>query len=248
MNQKAEVFLEIRLNNVENDEGSRSAYETIYQETTIALRESFYLWLMELFALRTDDIYLDISCGHGQLTTLAEKKGIQAHGLDLSFWALKRGQEKSSTHRVVVGNSQRLPYASHSFTAVSNIGSIEHYSDMKTAVQEMVRILKPGGRAFVLLPNTFCLVHNIWTAFRQGYTHRDNQPIQRYAARLEWQQLLEDNGLKVERTVKYEIEPPRTWQDFWSYLRHPSRMIRLICTPLIPLNLVCCFLFFCHKP
>ena len=243
---KADIMLEVRLNEVTSDEGSRQAYDYIYRETDIALRESFYLWLVGLLDFQPDDVYLDVSCGHGQLTKLAEQQGIEAHGLDLSQMAIESGYPLPG-HRLIVGNSQRLPYADNSVSLVSNIGSIEHYVDMKMAIQEMVRVLQPNGRAVVLLPNTFSLMHNVWTAFRQGRTFIDIQPIQRYAARKEWQQLLEDNGFVVDKTIKYEVERPQTWPDFVSYIRHPKRMAKWLASPFIPLNLAFCFVYICHK-
>jgi ubiquinone/menaquinone biosynthesis C-methylase UbiE len=245
--ESAEIMLEIRLNAVATDTDSQQAYDNLYEETDIALRDSFYLWLIDLFKLQPADVYLDVSCGHGQLVHLARSRGVYAsYGLDLSYIALKQGLPENG--HLVVGNSQWLPYRDNSFTVMSNIGSIEHYVDMKTAVSEMARVLKPGGRAFVLLPNTFSLFQNIWYALKQGRTKIDIQPIQRYAARREWEQLLESNGLVVDKAIKYEIERPRTWTDFLGYLRHPKRMFKLLVTPLVPLNLAFCFVFVCHKP
>jgi SAM-dependent methyltransferase len=244
---KADIMLEIRLNEIDSDEESRLAYEGIYRETDIALRDSFYLWLLNLLALQPDDVYLDVSCGHGQLTKLAWQQGVNAHGLDLSQTAIGSGCP-AVEHQLVVGNSQWLPYADGTFSVVSNIGSIEHYVAMDTAVQEMARVLRPNGRAIILLPNTFSLMHNIWTAFREGRTFIDSQPIQRYAAKREWQQLLEENGLVVDRIIKYEIERPATWPDFLSYLYHPKRLMKWLLTPFIPLNLAFCFVYICHKP
>jgi hypothetical protein len=108
-------------------------------------------------------------------------------------------------------------------------------------------VLQPGGRAYVLLPNTFSLTYNIWIALRQGRTHVDEQPIQRYAARREWQQLLEDNGLSIMRVLKFERERPRTWADLYHHLRHPKALLRLLASPFVPLNLAHCFVFVCGK-
>jgi ubiquinone/menaquinone biosynthesis C-methylase UbiE len=240
-------MLEIRLDEIETDSQSQDAYETIYATSDISQRDSFYLWLVDLFGLKPDDVYLDISCGRGQLPALARERGIRAHGIDLSHTALKSAANESHRKNLVTANSQTLPYAANNFTIVSNIGSIEHYVDMPTALREMVRVLKPGGRAYILVPNTFSLLHNIWIAFREGRTNIDSQPIQRYAARKEWQNLLEESGLEVVGTVKYEIEVPYTAKDWASYLRHPKRLIRLMLVPLVPLNLAFCFLFICRK-
>jgi len=241
--QYPEIALEIRL----SDKDSRRLYEEIYTSTDIALSDSFYLWLINLFNLREIDIYLDISCGHGQLTALARQHGVSAYGLDLSLMSLKTARA-SARHYLTVGDSQNLPYGDDRFTVVSCIGSLEHYVNMQAAIAEMARVLKPGGRAFVLVPNTFSLLHNIWVAFRQGRTNIDEQPIQRYMARREWQKLIETKGLVVDKTIKYEIEIPRTGADLLNLLGHPKRMLRLLVAPLVPLNLAFCFVFICFKP
>lgn len=244
---KATIMLEIRLEDVATAADSQAAYNQLYSHAGISQSRSFYKWMYRKLALQPGDVYLDISCGRGELTRLAQASGIEAHGLDLSYSALQQGQQVDGTRRLLVANAEQLPYASNQFTVVSNIGSLEHYLDMKTAVQEMARILRGNGRAIILVPNTFSLLTNIWIAFRQGRTSIDDQPIQRYAARYEWQQLLEDNGLRVEHTFKYERILPRTKEDFRAYLRHPKEIVRLLLTPFIPLNLAWSFVFICRK-
>jgi len=241
------VSFEIRLDDKVTADDSRAAYDVIYGEDDISQRASFYLWVQDLLALKPGETYLDISCGRAQLTTLARVRGSNAHGLDLSYTALHSGWNSGRGGHLITGNSQQLPYAPESFDVVSNIGSLEHYLDMAMAVQQMVRVLKPGGRAIVLVPNSFSLLHNIWIALRDGRTNIDQQPIQRYATRLEWQTLLEENGLVVDKTLKYELETPRTWTDWGHYLRHPKKMVRLALRPFVPLNLAFCFVFLCYK-
>ena len=242
---KPHIMLEIRLPQIETDGDSRQAYDELYTQGDISQRESFYLWLRDLFALQPGEKYLDVSCGRALLPRLAQEA--QAHGLDLSHAALRAGRMQGGGN-LVTGNVQELPYASASFDVVSNIGSLEHYVDVDTAVREMTRVLKPGGRAYVLVPNTFSLTTNIWIALRQGRTSIDEQPIQRYAARQEWQALIETYGLVVKKTYKYEREWPRTWGDLNYYLTHPKDMVRVLFQPLVPLNLAFCFVFVAHKP
>ncbi len=245
---KPKIMLEIRLPEIDSDTDSQQAYDTIYAEGDISQRPSFYLWLIRLFNLQPKETYLDISCGRAYLPKLAETYGAVAHGLDLSYAALHHAKKQAGVRNLVVANSQALPYASNSFNVVSNIGSMEHYVDMDTAVREMTRILKPDGRAYILVPNTFSLTTNIWIAMRQGRTSIDNQPIQRYAARREWQDLIETYGLKVEKTVKYEREWPRTYKDALYYLTHPKDLARVLFSPFVPLNLTFCFVFIARKP
>lgn len=243
-----EIMLEIRLPEIATDYDSRQAYDDIYTSGDISQRFSFYLWLQEVLAWQPDETYLDISCGRAMLPALAQAKGARAFGLDLSHAALYAGRQETGAQNLVTGNSQILPYASDSFDVISNIGSLEHYVDMKAAVAEMTRVLKPHGRAYVLVPNTFSLTTNIWIAMRQGRTSIDNQPIQRYAARREWELLIESAGLKIEKSYKYERERPRTWADARYYLTHPKDMVRLLFQPFVPHNLAFCFLFVARKP
>jgi ubiquinone/menaquinone biosynthesis C-methylase UbiE len=244
---QADIMLEVRLRQVETAADSQNAYDALYSDGGISQPASFYLWMYQILNLQPDDIYLDISCGRGELLRLAQAAGIDAHGLDISLAAMTYGRQKFGLRKQVVGNGELLPFADEQYTVVSNIGSLEHYLDMKTAVQEMRRVLHPQGRAIILLPNTFSLLTNIWIAFRQGRTSIDNQPIQRYAARQEWQQLLEENGLIVTQIRKYERVWPRNWADLQTYLYRPKELMRLLLSPLIPLNLAWSFVFTCRK-
>jgi SAM-dependent methyltransferase len=245
---KGDIMLEVRLNETETDDRSRQVYDQIYDQIDISQPASFYRWFYKLLALNREDIFLDISCGQGHLLGLAREDGIIAHGMDLSLQALKIAGQRRGSRLLVSANSQRLPYAEDSFTVISNIGSLEHYLDMPAAVRETARVMKAGGRAVILVPNTFSLFGNVWYAFRHGRTSIDPyQPIQRYAARFEWQALLEDNGLVVTKTIKFERVLPVNRADLAQVLRHPKELVRLLLTPFVPLNLAFCFVYFCEK-
>lgn len=242
----SQIMLEIRLNDVQEDRASRDAYEAVYREVELWQSGAFYNWMYEQLQLEPGQRYLDVSCGRGELVHDAQKQGINAFGLDLSESALHLGRRQLGARQLVTGNAQTLPYAGETFDVISNIGSLEHYVDMPQAIREMQRVLKPGGRAVVLLPNTFSLFPNIWIALRQGRTSIDPyQPIQRYAARREWQELLEKNGLEVHKTIKYERVPPRSWAEVRTLLRHPKELLRTLVAPFIPLNVAFCFVFIC---
>ena len=144
-------------------------------------------------------------------------------------------------------NEQSLPFANHTFDYVTCIGSLEHFLDMRASIQEMSRVLKPQGTACILLPNTYSILGNVYKAFKTGISTIDPQPLQRYAARGEWAMLLEEEGLNVLKTVKYEREWPDSLEDALWYSRHLRALIKLALTPLIPLNLASCFVYLC-KP
>ncbi len=245
MNSKPPFFLEIRITPPEQD--SKSAYDEIYAEEGLSQLPSFYLWYLEKLDLGTEGRLLDVSCGSGEVVRLARQRGLEAHGTDISFQAARRAREAAEAAVITAAAGETLPYANASFDYLTNIGSLEHFLDPAQGVREMARVLRRGGRAFVLVPNTFSLSTNIWHAFRTGETSIDEQPIQRYASRADWQRLLEQNGLRVYRTIKYERPWPRLRSDWRYYLRRPKELARLLAAPFIPLNLAFCFVFFCEK-
>jgi SAM-dependent methyltransferase len=240
------MVLEIRKEEQPTSGWSKVAYEVIYKEAGIRQRDSFYRWILRLVRPRPGRRLLDVACGEGSLPRLAALVGLEAHGLDLSEVAILTATREAPA-ALLVADGERLPYADASFDYVTSIGSLEHYLHPPQGVREMARVLAPDGLALVLLPNTFSLLHNVWAAFRTGWPMDDGQPIQRYATRCQWQALLEEGGLVVERTVKYEREWPTSLADLRWYLGHPKTLIRLLLTPLIPLNLASCFVYLCRK-
>jgi SAM-dependent methyltransferase len=236
-------MLEIR--HVSEHVDVRWAYDHIYSGSGIQHLDSLYRWILRLLRPKPRRRLLDVACGVGVLPRMAAEMGVEAHGYDLSERAMRFGTR--STARLLVANGERMPYADSIFDYVTNIGSLEHYEDPAIGVQEMARVLAPSGLACVLLPNTFSLLGNVLFAWHTGRTADDGQPIQRYAARYEWQDLLEANGLTVVRTVKYERELPASLADMGWYLRHLKPLAHLLLTPLLPLNLANSFVYICSK-
>ncbi len=241
------AVLEIRRENASTSVQSRQRYEEIYRGYGIRHIDSMYQWLLELLEVEPGRRLLDVACGVGVLPGLAVQMGVQAYGVDFAEGALRAARNEFPGVRVAVADGERLPFPDESFDYVTSIGSLEHYQHPACGAQELARVLKRGGRACVLLPNTFGILGNVWTALRTGRTFDDGQPIQRYAARLEWQELLEMGGLNVIRTVKYEAARPRTWADMRWYLGHPKGLIRVLLTPFIPLNWANYFVYLCSR-
>lgn len=59
---------------------------------------------------------------------------------------------REKQHEVCVSDNQRLPYRDGCFDAVISVGVIHHFASPKRrlrALQELARILRPGGRMLV---------------------------------------------------------------------------------------------------
>ena len=129
---------------------------------------------------------------------------------------------------------------------VCNIGSLEHFQSMEAALRETCRVLRPRGRAVILLPNAFSLV-DVLRVWRTGDVNDDGQPLQRTATLCWWRRLLTEGGLDVQGVLGHYRERPRTLADAWWYVLHPSKLARVLLAPVMPLTWASSFVFVCRK-
>jgi len=98
---------------------------------------------------------LDVGCGTGVFADRIREAIPRAEvwGVDLSRGMLAEGVDRWRKHtgRVmpIQGDSERLPFASGSFDALTCANSFHHYPHQDRAVAEMHRVLRPGGRLFL---------------------------------------------------------------------------------------------------
>ncbi|MBL7200624.1 MAG: class I SAM-dependent methyltransferase [Anaerolineae bacterium] len=240
-------MIEIHHKHIRSHTDEIEAYDHLYNTVGIRQRDSLYLWILSLLDARPGQTLLDVSSGEGTLVRFAQQQGLHAHGIDISAAALHKSMHEYGLDTLCVSNAEHLPFASGCFDYITNVGSIEHYFDPAAAIREMSRALKMDGLACVLLPNTFSLFGNIRYVWQTGDVFDDGQPLQRYSTRLGWQTLLEENGLTPFRTLRYELEWPRTVRDTIWYLAHPLKAFRLCISPLIPVNLSNSIVYLCNR-
>jgi SAM-dependent methyltransferase len=240
-------MIEIRHLKINDTKDTRIAYNSLYRDSGILLRDSFYLWLISLLKPEPSRLLLDVSCGQGRLVKFAKKKGLEAVGIDFAEEALYKGKIESPQSGWVVADGEHLPFQTSCADYVTHIGSLEHYLHPEEGIREVARVLKPSGIACVLLPNTYGLFGNIKHALLTGDVFDDGQPLQRYNTRRGWQVMLEANGLTVFKTYKYEREWPRTVVDLIWYLTKPIKFARVLVAQFLPTNLANCIVYMCKK-
>jgi ubiquinone/menaquinone biosynthesis C-methylase UbiE len=99
---------------------------------------------------------LDVGCGTGLFAAriAAALPGATIWGIDLVNGMLAGGSERwqalQDQAAAIQGDSERLPFADGAFDAVTCANSFHHYPHQDRAVAEMYRVLRPGGRLFLL--------------------------------------------------------------------------------------------------
>jgi len=87
----------------------------------------------------------------------AAQRGVDAFGIDISeptvFQAKTAFGRESGPLRAAGADVRALPFRDASFDAIYSMGTIEHFDETQLAVEEIARVLKPGGHAIVGVPN-----------------------------------------------------------------------------------------------
>lgn len=106
----------------------------------------------EALELTANDRLLDVGCGTGAASRRAATVAAYVVGIDLSSEMLRQasllagGLDKVGFVRA---EAEALPFADASFAAAICTNSVHHYPEPARAVQEIVRVLAPGGRLVV---------------------------------------------------------------------------------------------------
>ena len=115
-------------------------------------------------------VILDLASGTAdQLIAMVKKTSVErALGIDISYGMLSVGQEKVKRQNLdihlIQGDAMALPLGDATVDAVSISFGIRNVRETHKGLAEMFRVLKPGGRAFIL---EFGLPPNILV--RSGY-------------------------------------------------------------------------------
>ncbi|MFK7829778.1 MAG: class I SAM-dependent methyltransferase [Congregibacter sp.] len=111
---------------------------------------------------------LDLGCGEGRHVIAAcALEHVDAVGLDLSLDDLTTAQQRMAEFRkeaaddpalfaLLAGDALRLPFADASFDAVICSEVLEHIPDYRRVLNEIHRVLKPGGRLCATVPRAWC--------------------------------------------------------------------------------------------
>ncbi|MGH9349388.1 MAG: S-adenosylmethionine decarboxylase, partial [Vicinamibacterales bacterium] len=85
----------------------------------------------------------------------AADQGARVYAIDLSEPIVRQARAAFGGRalRSAVSDVRRLPFGDNSFDAIYSMGTIEHFAETEAAVVELARVLKPGGRLILGVPN-----------------------------------------------------------------------------------------------
>ena len=111
----------------------------------------------EIFNLAPGKKILEGGAGTAKLSHFMTGQGYRCTMLDNSWDGLTLGKDSFKKSGLkgafVVGDVENMGFKNNSFDIVTSGGLLEHFEDVRPAIKEMIRILKPGGLfAAVIIP------------------------------------------------------------------------------------------------
>jgi demethylmenaquinone methyltransferase/2-methoxy-6-polyprenyl-1,4-benzoquinol methylase len=95
---------------------------------------------------------LDLATGSGDVLLALARRGAATEtmvGADFCLPMLRQARAKSVL-RLLAADALRLPFPAGSFDAVTIAFGLRNFADRAVGLREMRRVLRPGGRAYVL--------------------------------------------------------------------------------------------------
>ncbi|RME56521.1 MAG: class I SAM-dependent methyltransferase, partial [Caldilineae bacterium] len=92
-------------------------------------------------------------CGVGMYVHALQAHAAEVHGLDIEGEHLLGAVTNAPGAALVLGRGEQLPYPDDCFDLVLSHEVLEHVEDDVQSAQEMVRVLRPGGRGVIFTPN-----------------------------------------------------------------------------------------------
>jgi ubiquinone/menaquinone biosynthesis C-methylase UbiE len=101
-----------------------------------------------LLTVSSGDRVIEIGCGQGHLTKRLAARGVDIVGID----ANPAAPEVAGSGLVRHMTAEKLEFDDCSFDYVLSFHAIEHIPGLETALAEMARVLRPGGKALLVYP------------------------------------------------------------------------------------------------
>ncbi len=191
----------------------------VYDQRWRSYEEATLQAVLDAMPCGKDDRVLDVACGTGELERLllARRPTLRMIGTDLSAGMLARAARKEIGGQVywVRAEASRLPLPDQSFDWVVCANSFHYFRRPGAALQELWRMLRPGGRLVLVdwcddyLSCKLCSWWLRWTdsAFHQVYGMR------------QCQRLLQGAGFQVVEQAQFRVG----W--LWG-------LMRFVCVPV----------------
>lgn len=153
---------------------------------------------------------LEAGCGDGKYVFYLERSGYEVYGIDFVKEVIER--DKRISEKSGIGNPARfgvmdvckLQFPDNYFDGYISMGVIEHFQDPRLPLKEAYRVLRPGGVAFITVPNK--LSPNHITRFLSAKLGRGHFLWQKEYTRWELKRFATSVGFKCTKSFNGDVK------------------------------------------
>ncbi len=195
--------------------------------------ESDHLYVTEktmlMMELKPGERVLDLSCGSGWATRLLARRVAQGErpgqvvGVDISAEMISLARESSrgfGNIEYVEASAEFIPLQANRFDKILSVEAFYYYPDQDRALEEMYRVLAPGGRLFILIN-----IYRDSPSWKYWTTHLPVDAHFRSAS--EYVQMLQAHGFAGASAMQI----PNKWQPPGGYVGAATRFLQLFLAP-----------------
>jgi 2-polyprenyl-3-methyl-5-hydroxy-6-metoxy-1,4-benzoquinol methylase len=184
---------------------------------------------------------LDWGCGWGQVSQLLIERGLNIKSYDYDGDDAPNAEVPLELYpeiKAYLGSdSIKLPYADGEFDAVLSCGVLEHVFDPESSLDELFRILKPGGQLFIYkLPNRKSYLE--WIARKLGWYYHGKHPYDTLYTLAEAKSIAVRHGFKIQRAAYANMLPLTAGGEPANKIAGPIWMINRLLAKIPVLNLL----------
>ncbi len=181
--------------------------------------------VIEMVDARPGDRILDVGCGRGIEVLKMSEAGALVVGIDPSAFMLDRARElaRNNGHNtsLIRAIGESIPIVPHSVDKILCKGALDHFADPEKAIQQMTRVVKPGGSVIIAIANFESL------GFRIGkfiFGVRKVLGIKNPYPRLPWE-------LPYDHTIKFDYNSILRIARLYLDVEKVTGVSLLYCTP-----------------
>jgi ubiquinone/menaquinone biosynthesis C-methylase UbiE len=189
-------------------QGAREREDDVNLKHVAQLRE--YEAIADEVASYKPALTLDWGCGWGQVSALLIDRELTIKSYDYDGDDAPEAEtplEKyPEINAYLSSEPTKLPYDDATFDAVLSCGVLEHVYDPEASLDEIFRILKPGGHVLIYkLPNRASYLE--WIARKLGWYYHGKEELDTLYTLSEAESIVTRHGFEVERSALANMLP-----------------------------------------
>ncbi|HET92371.1 MAG TPA: class I SAM-dependent methyltransferase [Chloroflexi bacterium] len=181
---------------------------------------------------------LDLGCGDGHFAAATFGRPLEA-GIDPWWKPLLEAQGRSAYRQLSQSEGARLPYPDDCFATVLSNSVLEHIPQVQPVLEEIARVLRPGGWFYFCVPGPAFLSHlSVGRGLDRVGLRSLGELYRRFFNRISrhyhcdgvevWQGRLEASGLRLIRWWPYFSRRAMVGLEWGHYLGLPAWVCKML--------------------